>query len=533
MKMNWMTRTCWMAALALSAAMALAQGPQRLDIYLKDADLPGALDMLTRQTGIQFVLADRDKEFGMITLSLKEATPEAAIEKICLAAGAYAERDASGVYVIRFGKPSEKPVEVDTPPAVQVPLTITKVRVRKTDALEVLRQVRGDFVFDPNQAMTTANSMAPFTRSGWSSPNINIVPTVNIPSHSPTGNPMEAVKSAGNPGDFNWNNDVARQLGGGGIPGGGAGGFGQGGGQPGGGAGGGQAGGQQGGTNLQAGTGLVPNGIESIQYDPTDNSLVVQGTEEAIRRLRQIIELFDVAPKQVEIKVEFITTSQSVSRSFGFEWQYARGAIFTGVRPGEFARSGDPIFINYSSGNLATRLRTQLLDGDGKVVTAPIVRTLNNQSASVFQQLNTTIFLPQTTVSNGTVLTTYTPQNLPIQTGLQVRPRIQDDGYIAMILFPTVSDLGQVRRGPDGTEVPDQLSQTLQVAVRVRDRDTIVLGGLNRTQTFSNTNRFPILGDLPIIGQFFRSTRSERNDQELLIFVTPRVIYDEEEEFIP
>lgn len=524
MRKSWMKTAC-MAVVLLTAGSALAQSGRTLDLYLKDADLRSALDMLTRQTGIQFVLADQSGQYNSITLSLREASPEKAIELICLSANAYAERDASGVFIVRFGpKPVISAPPVVAPAPVVKPIIIDKVKVRHTDALEILQQLRGDFNYDPNQAASLNGTF----RSGaaaYRSPGVVVKPIEAGQSAS------EAVRNASPDAGFNWlTGEASLQAGGGGA---GLGGGGFGGGQGGGGQGQGGGQGNQGGTQLQAGQGLIPTGITTIQYDPTDGSLVVQGDEEAIRRLRQIIELFDVPAKQVEIKVEFITTSQSASKSFGFDWQYARGAIFTGVRPGEFARTSDPVFINYSTGNLATRLRAQMLSGDGKVVTAPIVRTLNNQTASVFSQIQTTVFIPQTTLSNGTVLTTYNPVQLPINTGLSVRPRIQDDGNIAMILNPQVSDLGQVRRGPDGSEFPDQLTQQIQVAVRVRDRDTIVLGGLNRTQYFTNVNRFPVLSDLPIVGQFFRSTRSERNDQELLIFVTPRVIQDDSTDFVP
>src|SRR6185503_372518 len=157
--------------------------------------------------------------------------------------------------------------------------------------------------------------------------------------------------------------------------------------------------------------------------------------------LQRYISLFDVAPKQVVIKVEFITTSSSFNRALGFDWLYERGTVFSGNRPGSFARSGDPIFLNYATGNVTTRMRALMKTGEGKVVQAPIIRTLNNQPASVFNVVNTTIFLSQVvSVGNGQIITVPQLAQISITTGLSVSPRINDDGYITMFLNVPVQD---------------------------------------------------------------------------------------------
>ena len=95
--------------------------------------------------------------------------------------------------------------------------------------------------------------------------------------------------------------------------------------QPGGGgagAGNGQPGGNTngGGSALQGGVGFVPEGIRKVTYDPTTNSLIVEGDDDAIKQLRNLVNLFDQVPKQVIVKVEFITTSQSVTKALGMDW---------------------------------------------------------------------------------------------------------------------------------------------------------------------------------------------------------------------
>lgn len=505
---------------------------KRVDIFLKDADLYEATQMLTRQTGIQFVIAPNSGQFGKINLSLASVNAEDAIKYICQAAGAYAEADENGVFIIRFGQPPAKGSN-GSGTSVKKPMKLDRIKIVNADVRDVYNAIFKGYLIDPDRGMMEMDafqSKSPYS-NGFGVPQTMIGPGGSVIMGNMEAVPTRASKTTDLPTDSGTVNGSANDIT---IPGeasfqrsgGGGGGGALGGGGAGGGAAGGGAGGA-GGSALQAGTGFTPDGIRRVTYDPTDNSLIVEGDDEAIQQLRQLVAFFDQVPKQVVVKVEFITTSQSIIKSLGMDWLYQRGSVNAGNRPGTLARVSDPIFINYATGNITTRLRTLINEGDGKTVNAPLVRTLNNQTATVTQTTQTTVFLAQTTNGAGGVTTTFNPTTLTINTGLQVRPRINDDGFVTMTLAPQISDFGQVRRGPDGQEIPDVLSQQLRVVARVRSGQTIALAGLNRKSTTNSSSRFPILSDLPIIGQLFRSSSVQRNDSELLIFVTPYVIEDD------
>ena len=519
------------------AATSAAQIPDglRVDVSLKDADMITATQMLTKQTGAQFIVETSNEPFPKITLKIDRVTADEAIRYICLSAGASFRRDENGVYIISRGKSATEAATrpIDTLPAVALRKRVEKFKMMKADARDVRNQLTMGLEFDPlygfrqinrfSALMSPGGLRAPVLQFGANA-QPNFTPAAGVPST--TGFETGA--------DIRLPGDGAGQgmLGGGGGQGGGRGGGGLGGGQ-GGGLGGGQGGGLGGGqggqgATLVGGDGLVGQSIDFISFDPTDNSLVVRGSEEDIAELQRNIALFDVAPRQVIIKVEFITTSSSTAKSLGFDWLYQRGTVFAGNRPGSFARAGDPIFINFATGNVTTRLRTLLQEGYGRTVQAPIIRTLNNQPASVQQQVQTTVFVNQVvTAGNGQVIITSNPVSFPISTGLTVAPRINGDDTITMYLSPIVSDFGQLRRGPDGQEIPDVLSQIISVVARVKNNETIVLGGLTRKAETGSSTRFPILSDLPIIGQFFRASNKDKNSSELLVFVTPTIVEDD------
>ena len=511
-----------LAAVTLAASL-LAQGQlsRKVDVVLQDASLEAAVRALGEQTGMNFVIRPSDA-YGRISLTLKDTTAEQAIKYIAEAAGAYAVQDEGGVWILRPGSaPAQSggtTVSPDLSPILKRPVVIERIAANHLGAdylLFLLKKSEGQFRnSDWDDMFNFGNQILGFSNQGMQAPP---KPDTIVGMGQPVYNGRDAISLP---------TEGANQ----GIPGGGGGGGGQGGGGNFGGGGG--QGGQGGGGNfdlgLEGGTGLVPEGIDRVVWDPATNSLLVFGTADAISELRGVIERLDVAPRQVLIKLEFVTTSRSLETSLGIDWLYTRGTIFAGNRPGSFARTSDPVFINYSTGNVATRLRTFLSEGNGRVVSAPIVRTLENQPAFLFSQVQTTIFSATTSNGPGGITTTFNPIPITSSTFINVKPRVNGDGTITMYLTPQVSEFGEIRRSPDGTEIPDLLNQGLAVVTTVKDGETIALGGLTRKQDRVSTSRTPLLSDLPIIGRLFRGQNKSYNTQELIIFVTPKIVAADE-----
>ncbi len=527
-------------------AFALGQGPvpgsKRFDIRLQDAELEYAIEMLALQAGadLQFVFKPALEPYKRIPLlNLTNVTVEEALKYICDAAGAEFTRDPSGVYIIGPKRPAPPP-GVEPPPASE-PTFVHKIPLKHQHPRYILEMLYGQIAdqYGEWKALMAFQQMNVAHLIG-KAPDAPIMMRTETSFNSleeltrqaASGDRKEPVNYAGGggitvPGAAGQGVGVPGQRGGG-IGGPGGGGFpGFGGGFPG--FGGGQFGGAGGQVQLAGGQGFVPSGIQQIIYDPTDNSFIVRGTDSAVQELENIIRTFDIPPKQVFIKVEFITTSSSLARTFGIDWLFQRGAIFIGNTPGTQARAGDPFFVNFATGNLTTRLRTLLLEGWGTVVNAPFARTLNNQPVLFFTNIQTWIQLNQV-IAAGQGQVIVAPQLFPINvpSGLSVQPRINNDGTITMTLQPTISEFGEIRRFADGTEVPDILSQTAFVTVRVKDGESIVIGGLNRKQERFTVQRFPILSDLPIIGNLFRSTARDDLSTELLVFVTAKIVEPDE-----
>ena len=505
------------ATMLSGSVMAFAQSSSSedklVDVSLQDADLSTAVSMLTQRTGIMFVFTPATHEYAKINLHLTGVKASDAIKYICQAAGAYYQRDENGTYLISQDPPAAPSTgATDASNAKQVHI-VRRIQLQHADPRDVYMQL---YNIDPYDFGARFKEMQAFDRVTNPSPypEMNPYPTNVQSSVQPTVvHTYEAPRTGSESGNqINLPGEGAPQGAGGDFGGGGGQGFG------GGGGGGGQG---QGGTTLRGG--FIPPGIDVVSFDPTDNSLLVQGTEEAISGLEKIISEFDRAPKQVEIKVEFVTTASTVGTGLGYDVQFQRGTFLFNS---SFADATSPFFLAYSTGNLAFRLRALLDETHGHSVQAPTIRTMNNQPADIQAQTTTNLFLTSIqTTPNGNI-TTSTVVPYRATTGLSVTPRINNDGTITMFLAPSVSDFGQIRHGPTG-DVPDIDSQTISVVARVRNGETIALGGLNKKNDLSSFRRYPILSELPIVGQFFKQRTTSRNDTELIIFVTPTIIEDD------
>jgi general secretion pathway protein D len=358
----------------------------------------------------------------------------------------------------------------------------------------------------------------------------------NIDNNDRSPNVPPVVPTGGGPQSADQNRHEEGQIGGigggfgggGGLGGGGGrgGGFGGGGGGRGGGGFGGGGGGLGGGGGGGQAGALLPQGIDSLLAYDVDNTIIVRySDDDALRELKEIVRLLDVAPKQLMIRAEFIEVRQDDLRSFGIDWQISRGALNASTFEGAYAQ-GD-VVLNYATGNLVSQLRTSLVEGKGRIVNSPMATTTNNVPVTI--QLGTTVPVITTSVVFGNQGGGVTvPQITPVQvvSGLTAVPRINGDGSISMFVAPFIQDIVSEVANPAGGTIPIISSQFVPVVRRIGNNETMVIGGLIKKNDRSSVKKVPLLADLPLVGTLFRSTSMTVSDSELLIFVTPTILPD-------
>ncbi len=545
--------TAWLAGVAILATLAPVCRAQDAStpgqtpiksINLLDADLQYAVNTLRQLTGVQIVIEANDKPYGHVTMSVEDRTLDQVLRNMCIAAGA-SVRFQDGIYFIgpKGAAPSiESPItRPDAEPVERVKprSRMEKIRLQNMRPTEVLYYLGIDqgYLNQIEHSMQTSEfgrANNPWRNVDTRYPTIQnlnaapqappVVPTATNGfsqenrATGPGGENAQGFGGGRGGGGFGGGGIGGGGFGGGGLGGGGIGGGGIGGGGRGGGLGGGIGGGQGG-----AGAALLPDGVEAVIGYDLDNSIIVVGTDESIRDMKQRINLLDIAPKQIMVKAEFVTVSQNDLRTFGIDWTVQRGNLNAGTS----GFAGGPVFLNYATGNVVASLRATLTEGKGRLINSPMVTTLNNVPVNIIIGRQVPVFLTSPIAAgNGTVVLQTTLIPVPVFTGLFVIPRINGDDSISMSVTPFVNDIVDTVTGPDGSTAPIIATQSITVNRRIRNGETMVIGGLISKNDQTSIRRVPLLGELPLIGGLFQSKNVTIADTELLIFITPSIIRD-------
>lgn len=523
-----------------------------VDLSIIDGNLAMVIKLLQQQTGLEVMLQDAGRPFGRVSVTLNHASPMKALRTIATAANATISKTEDGVYVLRAAGVGDNAADAAPMPAVAPPadaapaapaplanLSIHKLVLQHAKPSDVMKIMHWDQYYTEINPYGKNNldSIRPdiITMGGNYMLNNNSVnnngnesaPSVPIGQGNQGG--VAANRSANEANRTADPTDQAQQFpGGGGFGGGGFGGGGQGGfGGRGGRGGQGGFGGRGGLNNGQNDNNQqLPEGVDRIYALEGDNSLLVEATPDGFNRIRDIIKNLDIAPRQVQIKVEFVTASITDVNSFGINFSLipAPGVQVSNNQGGQALLGSVPYTnITYATGNLVSEFFNSLVRTRGKVVQAPLITTTNNVPATI--QIQTLIpFVTTTNVvgGSGNVVSNSQQNFLPIQTQLTVSPRINADDTVTLQLQPQISDIAgapAIAGGP-----PPTTTQALQTLRTVRSGDTMVLGGFVRKSDTKTQSRIPILADLPIIGNLFRNRVINETDNELLIFVTPTII---------
>jgi len=302
-------------------------------------------------------------------------------------------------------------------------------------------------------------------------------------------------------------------------------------------------GGQQNRQNTQA-TGrdaqgrLVPvrdlSGQVSVIADQNTNSLIVVTSPENVELIKGILGQLDRIPEQVMIETIIVEATLDSSSKFGVEWQYANNKPFnqaggasdtTGTRFN--LQNANPALQGFrytlTGGDLTAFINALKTDTKFKVLSTPRIFTSNNAEAQINISQRVPYVLSSREDVNGNLTFTYAFEDVGIV--LTVTPRITSNGYVTMEINQTANDL----QGFTDFNAPIINQRQADTTVSVKDGETIVLGGIIRGTVSSTVKKVPLLGDLPILGNLFKTTDKTKVNTELMVFLTPRVVRDEKE----
>jgi len=302
----------------------------------------------------------------------------------------------------------------------------------------------------------------------------------------------------------------------------------------------------------------------SVAVDERTNTLLLSDTSESIDAVRKLVATLDIPVRQVLIESRLVIVNDDFERDLGvragltgthsngnnglFLTSGTAAGVDTGLSSAlsNVASTGSPYPVGVPTGdnainrynvnmpvsNPAGSLAFMVLgsdyivdlelsaaqsEGRGEVVSAPRVITANQREATIEQGTE----IPyQQSASSGATTISFKKAVL----SLKVTPLITPDNRIILDLAVTKDSVGTVVVTSGGVNVPAIDTRTLTTRVMVGDGETVVLGGILETERRDSEKKVPLLGDIPILGNLFKNTTRVNNKDELLIFVTPKIM---------
>lgn len=277
-----------------------------------------------------------------------------------------------------------------------------------------------------------------------------------------------------------------------------------------------------------------------INTDASTNSIIAFGAPEQIDKVRQLLKELDVPYQQILLEAQVIALTKDGSKSLGIDWTWAQ---FGASRPADTATinadksvtitkaasTSLPIFTVTGKNGLLFDLGVNaavnalITKGEGKLLARPNILTFNGNKATIFVGDQLPVFtLNPSSGGVASYTTTYKQAGIT----LSYVPRINEDGQITASVFVEVSTPKVITQlvGGQLSSAYQITARSAQTNVRMKDGDTLVIGGLISSSEAKSWNKVPILGDLPIIGQLFRSLTTSKNETEVVIFLKAKIV---------
>jgi general secretion pathway protein D len=283
-------------------------------------------------------------------------------------------------------------------------------------------------------------------------------------------------------------------------------------------------------------SGLV--GLSTIVPDLATNSLVIRTAPPNYPVLEETIRALDVRPAQVLLEVLIAEIQLDKATQYGINWLFFTGGGDTEAT-GRFGRpqfsdsalAGVDDFLArvvHLGGDFSARavLTALASDANVQVLSTPHVLALNNEEARIL--VGNEVPFNQSQRTGFTDIVDQIVQYRNVGTQLTIIPTINDDGYVSFRILQEVSALTQ-QTFESALGAPVITTREAETSALVRDGATVVIGGLIDTQTEVVESGVPLLKDIPLLGYLFKSQSTRKLRTELAIFVTPYVIYTDED----
>lgn len=280
----------------------------------------------------------------------------------------------------------------------------------------------------------------------------------------------------------------------------------------------------------------------SLSCSPSTSNIIVTDTESKIKAIDTFIAHIDRITPQVLVEARIYDITARDNLDLGIEWVAGRNTTYTGTAIGDNPSGMTNPFLTTGFGgatdktstasvgflrfgilnshvDLDVQLRAEREDINAKLLANPRILVLDNETA-IFDIVTEHPYVERTISGE---LVTETVKFKPVGTKLEVTPHVTREGMLRLHIMPEfgvrVSDVALISGA-----VPVVDTRKVDTIALVKNGQTVVLGGLRKKEVSQQTNKIPLLGDLPVVGALFKFEGEAISNSELVVFITPHII---------
>ena len=271
----------------------------------------------------------------------------------------------------------------------------------------------------------------------------------------------------------------------------------------------------------------------SIVADKNTNSLIITASPQDYASLKKIIDKLDIKTRQVLVEVLIAEVTLDTTKQLGIEWaedlgEYRKKDIFAGTNYGMKLESLSGNLYGLGVGflddeNIALILHSYESDSKVNILSTPHILTNDNQEAEISIGKVVPLLKDSRISEQETVIRTYEYKDVGIK--LQITPHINPEGYVRLEINQEIQKLTENTL----YEAPLMTKRQAKTMVTVQDGKTVVIGGLIRDDKTQIIKKTPFLGDIPLLGWFFKRKVWTTEKTNLLLFITPHVINSDQD----
>jgi general secretion pathway protein D len=282
------------------------------------------------------------------------------------------------------------------------------------------------------------------------------------------------------------------------------------------------------------GTGTGTNQLVDVRVvaDEENNALMIYADGKQYGIVKDALKQLDVVATQIIIEASIMEVQLTDELRYGLEWTFKNGignnydglGTLAAAATGPAAATGFSYTVTNSLGDISAVLNALSEESLINIISTPSVMVLDNHTAFISVGDQVPVLQGQTITNGGNSVQNITYRDTGVQ--LSVRPSVNAGGLVTMDIEQSVIDVGQIDAA---TGQRAFLDRTINSRVAVRSSESVVLGGLIRENSSLGDSGVPVLREIPIFGSLFGTTSTDSTRTELLVIITPRALYNEDE----